>query len=314
MAVAILACCCGGLAACDNPSDGNISVVATIFPEYDWAREILNGHENDVSLTLLVDNGSDLHSYQPSVRDIATISACDLFIYVGGESDKWVDEALSQAKNPDMTVIRLLDVLGSAVKEEEAVEGMEAEKGTGEEAEYDEHVWLSVKNAKLFCSAIAEKLSALDKDHSADYAQNALSYNGKLSALDESYSAAVQSGNLDTLLVADRFPFRYLVDDYGLSYFAAFPGCSAETEASFKTVIFLAGKVDELNLPCILTIEGTSHALAETVRANTTTKNQAILSLNSMQSVNAASIADGTTYLAVMTDNLTVLKQALRAA
>ena len=272
---------------------------------------------------MLLDNGVDLHSYQPTAQDILKISTCDLFIYVGGESDGWVSDALQEAANKDMKVIDLLDVLDDAVKEEEIVEGMEAgeEHGDGEDEEheeeeegpeYDEHVWLSLRNAKVLCEAITSALTEIDPDHAADYRSNLTSYSEKLDALDAAFQSAVDSASRKTLLFGDRFPFRYLVDDYGLSYYAAFAGCSAETEASFRTITFLADKVDEFNLTSVLTIESSDQKIAQTIIQNTKEKNQNILTLNSMQSVTSNDVAAGTGYLSIMESNLDVLIEALQ--
>ncbi len=293
-----------------------LKIVTTIFPEYDWVRNILGDRVADTDLTLLCDNGTDLNSSPPTADDILTISTADLFIYVGGESDQWVTDVLKNAINKNMVVINLLDILGDRVREEEIVEGMEAEEeeedADEEEApEYDEHVWLSLQNAMLLCDAITENISGVDPDHAELYDRNNKDYRKKLSALDSSYRDTVEGSTGKTVLFGDRFPFRYLTDDYGLTYYAAFVGCSAETEASFETVIFLADKVDALSLPAILTIEGSDHRLAETIRDNTNAKDQEILPLNSMQSVTAAQIADGADYLSIMTDNLEQLRKAL---
>lgn len=297
--------------------DRKLKIVTTIFPEYDWTREILGEREADVDLTMLLDNGTDLHSFQPAVKDIMKVSSCDLLIYVGGESDQWIEDALESAQNKEMKTINLMKVLGDSVKEEETVEGMQ-ESGHGheheedeDEKEYDEHVWTSLRNASVICDAIAETLEEMDPKNKDIYESNAEAYQQQLSALDAEYQDTVDSAKQNTLLFADRFPFRYLVDDYGLSYYAAFSGCSAESEASFKTITFLAGKVDELGLNSVLTIEKSDDRIAQTVIENTKTKDQDILVLNSMQSITSEEIADGETYLSVMEDNLNVLKKAL---
>ena len=301
----------------------HLNIVTTIFPEYDWVREILGDNAENADLTMLLDNGVDLHSYQPTAQDILKISTCDLFIYVGGESDSWVSDALQEAANKDMKVIDLLDVLDDAVKDEEIVEGMEAgeEHGDGEDdeqeeeeegPEYDEHVWLSLRNAKVLCEAITNALTEIDPDHAADYRSNLTSYSEKLDALDAAYQSAVDYASRKTLLFGDRFPFRYLVDDYGLGYYAAFAGCSAETEASFRTITFLADKVDEFNLTSVLTIESSDQKIAQTIIQNTKEKNQNILTLNSMQSVTSNDVAAGSGYLSIMESNLDVLKEALQ--
>lgn len=499
MAVGLLAGCGKKNAAETGESDSNkLSVVTTIFPEYDWVKEILGDKAESTDLTVLLDNGVDLHSYQPTADDIVKISDCDLFIYVGGESDGWVEDALKESTNKDMKVIDLLEVLGDSVKTEETVEGMQetehahdhskevstfedhevqdrslsdwagswqsaypfaldgtlddafaamAEEGemtadeyktyyqngyktditnidiagdhiaftyedgkkvgsdykyigyyiqnwstgtkaamyrfeavdrtsgapvyiefndhmiesaapehfhirmsnesfdaivdpekswptffpadmTGEdlcehmeghghdhdhdhEEEADEHVWLSLKNAKTLVRAISDALQELDPDNKDTYAANTSAYIEKLSALDGAYQSAVDGAARKTVLFGDRFPFRYLVDDYSLSYYATFAGCSAESEASFETVSFLAKKVDELKLPCVLTIEGKNHKIAETIVENTAEKNQKILTMDSMQSTTSEDVANGTTYLSVMEQNLSMLKEAL---
>lgn len=296
----------------DSAASNKLNIVTTIFPAYDWVREILGDETDRAEITMLLDSGVDLHSYQPTVDDIVKISDCDLFLYVGGESDGWVDDALKNAPNKERKVIRLLDVLGDSAKAEETVEGMqEEEHDHEEEAEYDEHIWLSLKNAQVLVAAISEALQETDPARKDTYAANAAAYAEKLSALDGEYRAAVDSGKYKTLLFGDRFPFRYLADDYGLDYYAAFPGCSAETEASFETVSFLAGKMEALGLPCVLTIEGTQHKIAETIVQNTAQKNQQILTMDSMQAVTANDAASGVSYLSIMEKNLSVLKKAL---
>ncbi len=264
---------------------------------------------------MLLDNGVDLHSYQPTADDIVKISTCDLFIYVGGESDDWVTDALQEAVNQDMVVINLLDVLGDAVKEEEVVEGMEAEdeeEEEEEEVEYDEHVWLSLNNAAVLCRYIADQLAIIDAENSETYSTNAAAYIEQLNTLNDAYQAAVDAATVKTVLFGDRFPFRYLVDDYGLTYYAAFVGCSAETEASFETIVFLAEKVDELGLHAILQIETADGSIANTIRENTVSKDQSILTLDSMQSTTSADVEGGVTYLSIMEQNLDVLRAALQ--
>ena len=313
----------GVLAGCGKPKDagkaGKLKVVTTIFPEYDWVRAILGDKAENAEITMLLDNGVDLHSYQPTADDIVKISDCDLFVYVGGESDGWVENALKNAANRNMKVINLLEVLGDSVKTEEIVEGMQEEEHEHEdveehehEEEADEHVWLSLKNAKMLVRVISKALQELDPDNKDIYAANADAYVKKLSALDAEYQTAVDAASNKTILFGDRFPFRYLVDDYGLRYYAAFVGCSAETEAGFETISFLAKRVDELKLPCVLTIEGAQHKIAETIVRNTTAKNQRVLTMDSMQSTTSKDVKNGTTYLSVMEKNLSVLKEALR--
>ena len=322
-AICLVLCLVAGLfAGCGTANTADtgekkIRIVTTIFPEYDWVRMIAGDRFADMDVTMLMDSGADLHSYQPSAKDLQAISACDLFIYVGGESDDWVEEALASVQNPNRIAVNLLETLGETVKEEEVVEGMQAEdeeegEHDEEEVEYDEHVWLSLRNAETLCGVLAEKLCALDAENAALYKQNAEAYTAELQALDERYAAAVQQASVKTLLVADRFPFRYLADDYGLSYYAAFVGCSAETEASFKTILFLAGKVDELGLHSILQIESADGSIARTVKENTKTKDQQVLTLNSLQSATSHDADTGLSYLSEMEKNLETLKLALQ--
>ncbi len=471
---------------------GKISVVTTIFPIYDWVREIVGGNEN-AEITLLLDSGVDLHSYRPTVQDIVKVSTGDVFIYVGGESDDWVDGVLAEAVNQDMKVVNLVEAMGEDIKPEEIVEGMEHEHGheheeiepedirdrsltefagewrspvpaaesgeldpffaheaeeegstpeevraehiagwacgvtaigidgdsitftaadgsactasytyagftpvtaqdgditavryqftadsgdapkyvqfndhghepgkaehfhvyfgnesfealmsaesdpffvpadlsaagimselashghehqdhEHEEEEMDEHVWLSLRNAQKLAAVITSALCEADPGNASAYRANADAYIAGLADLDARYAEVVGSAACRTVLFGDRFPFRYLADDYGLTYYAAFSGCSAESEASFATIVFLARKVDELQLPAVLTIEDPKFRIAETIVANTLNKDQKILSLDSMQGTTAADIAAGMTYLSVMESNLAILEDAL---
>lgn len=311
------------------------SITVSIFPVYDWLREISKGVSNDI--TLLLDSGADIHSYQPSAEDIVSISESDLFVYVGGESDEWAEDALKIPGKTSRRVINLLDVLGDSVKPEELVEGMQHnheheehehdsehhheheehehesahEHHEHEHEEPDEHIWLSLRNAEKICRKLAETLSEADPSHKNIYESNARTYAGKLSSLDKEYISMVRDSKRKVILVADRFPFRYLADDYGLKYYAAFSGCSAESEASFETVIFLAQKSDELNLPCVLKIDGANHKIAETVISSSKNHGRKILTLDSMQSASKKDIDAGRTYLDVMRSNLEILKGAL---
>lgn len=307
------------LAACGSGDDQNtqdtgdkdgIQIVATIFPEYDWTMNILGDNPAGAEVTMLLDSGVDLHSFQPTSEDMMRVSTCDLFIYVGGESDEWVEDALQSAVNKDMKTINLLEVLGDQAKEEEVVEGMEAEEEEG--PELDEHVWLSLKNSSLLCAAIEEAIAEIDPDNQAVYEANLEEYQKQLADLDQKYKDTVDKAAGKTLLFGDRFPFRYLTDDYGLDYYAAFVGCSAESEASFETIQFLAKKMDQLDLPCIMTIENSDQKIADTVVRTTRKKDQKILTMNSMQSVTSEEAGSGTSYTGIMEDNLAVLKEALQ--
>ena len=280
-----------------------LSVVAVIFPEYDWARQII-GPDSDIQLHLLVDDGVDPHSFQPTVADMVTVSECDLLIYGGGESEAWLEDAL---KGTEKRTVALLPLLGEKAHQEEIVAGMQVSQP---EDETDEHVWLSLPNAALFCTAIAQQLTELDPDHADLYQANLEAYLEKLRNLDEAYRETVQNANQDTIVVCDRFPYRYLTEDYGLNYYAAFPGCSAETGASFETVVFLSDRVQELDLKALIVTETSDGRLAQTVAENTGRSDIAILTLDSMQSVSGQQ-AKNKDYLSTMEANRQVLEQAL---
>jgi zinc transport system substrate-binding protein len=316
ISITMLAGCAGAdgdSAGISGEEPGRLKIVCTIFPEYDWAAEILGKQMENVDLTLLLKNGADLHSYQPTVADMVKISDADLFVYVGGASDFWVDEVLSGRKNEDQIALNLMDILSDQIREEEQVEGMQEERGHEEEdeTEYDEHVWLSLRNAKAVCEALTEALCELDETNQSEYMENMEAYTAQLDALDASYQEVADQAACPVLLFGDRFPFRYLAEDYGLSYYAAFSGCSAETEASFGTITFLAGKVDELELPVVFSIDGSDQKIARVIADNTISKTAEVRVLDSMQSVSAADIEAGENYLSIMERNLEALKAAL---
>lgn len=302
-----------------TPQAEKLNIVVTVFPEYSWVRALLGDLSKTADITLLLDSGVDLHSYQPTADDIVKINSCDMFVYIGGESDAWVENVLKQNANPDAQVINLISAIGDRAKNEVLLEGMEEHEHDedhdedhddhDEHEEVDEHIWLSLKNAELCCDAIAKGLSAIDAENSAVYAANLESYKARLRELDAKYAQTVSSAKTKTLLFCDRYPFGYLADDYSLTCYAAFSGCSAETEASFETVSFLTSKLDELGLDNVIIIEGSSNKrLAETVISGTKAKAQKILVLNSLQSVTNVNDVD---YISVMEDNLKVIAEAL---
>ena len=331
------------LVACnDNPKskiakDHKISIITTIYPEYAWTKEILGTRTDSVNLTLLIKNGIDLHSYKPTAHDVAKIASADMVIYVGGESDEWIKDALTASPKKGRVEINLMEALGDRVKAEEIVEGMQAEDEHhhehaeehehehhdehaeahehhhhDEEVENDEHVWLSLKNAEVIVKKIAEELSKIDAAHASAYKQNAEAYIAQIQSLDAEYRTAVESAARKTVLFGDRFPFRYLVDDYGIKYYAAFVGCSAESEASFETIAFLAGKMDSESLPSIFIIENGNDKIAKAVLAASKKSQDAqILTINSMQSITEKQINDGINYISLMKANLENLKKAL---
>lgn len=316
MVVLLLAGCSNARNNTDSNDNKQLSIVATIYPEYDWVLNILGEKKDNAEVMLLVDNGTDLHSYEPTAKDMVKIAKCDVFIYVGGESDQWVEDALKQATNKNMQVVNLMDVMGDTKKEEELKEGMQTKKEIIKkeetEPEYDEHVWLSLKNTQKFVMAIADAVAKADAANADIYSANAKSYSDKLSALDGEYTKTVKNAKQRTLLFGDRFPFHYMTEDYGIDYYAAFNGCSAETEASFETIKFLAGKVDELNLKNVMIIENSDGEIARTIIKNTKNKNQKILILDSLQSVGKKDMESGQTYLKIMESNLNVIKEALQ--
>ena len=376
------------LVACNETSDKKpeqtkLSIVTTIYPEYAWVKEILGQRADSVELTLLIKNGVDLHSYKPTAQDIAKIASANMVIYVGGESDEWIKDALEATPKKGRSEINLMKALGDRVKAEEIVEGMQGfetkdvvrqkvtepaevhqpEQETREDAkedhehaeahdagehehhtkhaeehdhehhehadpstssgikehhhhdedvENDEHVWLSLKNAEILVQKITVELAKLDLAHASAYKDNAADYIARITALDGDYRKAIESAHRKTILFGDRFPFRYLVDDYGIKYYAAFVGCSAESEASFETIAFLANKMDSDSLPAILTIEKGNKKIANAVlAASKNSKDAQILTINSMQSVTEQQIAEGESYLSIMQTNLEILKKAL---
>ena len=340
--IMILGCAAKGGDKAATKEGKKISVVTTIFPAYDWVKQVVGDNKN-VDITFLIDKGVDLHSYQASAEDIAKITDSDLFVFVGGESDEWARDLIKE--NPDLKYISMVDSIGEAALAEELVEGMqeeehehahegeehahegeehahEGEEHANEESEHaheegehedgeeeiDEHVWLSLKNAKTIVDAISKALAEADPDNKAAYEKNAVEYVAKLDELDKEYKDTLSSIQNKTIIVGDRFPFRYLVNEYGIKYYAAFKGCDAGSEASFETVKFLANKMDELNMSDIFIIDGSKGDLAKTIVDNTKDKNAKVLVLDSMQSTKSS---DNASYLDIMKKNLEVLKEVL---
>ena len=322
-----------GLFACGSKSSANvetktenletkkIKVVTTIYPEYDWVNNIISGKEDKFDVSILMTSGVDLHNFKPSAKDILDISTADLFIYVGGESDKWVDDAVRTASNKNLKTINLMEVLKDKVKVEEEIEGMEEEEHHHEEGEehaegeeeieYDEHVWLSLNNAITICNEIEKNIVELDAQNASVYYSNLEKYLSVLRLLDEGYKSVVNSASRKVVLFGDRFPFRYMVDDYGIKYFAAFKGCSAETEASFETIKFLADKLGEEKLPYVLKIERSDDKIARAIIDNSTNKDAQVETMYSIQAVSNDDINAGETYYTYMQKNLEVLKKVL---
>lgn len=316
-------------------NDGKYHIICSTFPLYDWTRNIVGNNSDRISVSLLVDDGCDVHSYQATAVDVAAISSCDLLIFAGGESEKWVKEAALGAENKEQIVLELLDVLGDKALEEDASQIIMAEeehshddeeKGNHDEAhdvnhneaydedhdlEYDEHIWLSLKNAMLLCQEIKNAVTKLDANNAAIYESNYTDYAEKLMLLESLYERALEGKSDKTVLFADRFPFRYLFEDYNLTYYAAFSGCSAETEASFEVITSLAGKMDLEKISSVMILEKSSDKIANTVIASSNQKDSKVLVMDSMQSVSRSDMLSGVNYLDVMKNNLETLKLAL---
>ena len=295
-----------------------IQVVCETFPAYDWARELTRGREDRFEITYLLEKGTDIHSFQPTAEDILRISKCDMFVYIGGESDRWTQDALAGASNKKMKKLALLETVGPSAKTEEVKEGMQAEEEEHEESgehseapEYDEHVWLSVRNAAAVCEKMAAELSELDEAGRDTISADLSAYKEKLDALDRDFKALADGAKNRTLIFGDRFPFRYFTEDYGFDYYAAFAGCSAETEASFETVTFLSGKVDELGAKTVYTIENSDGRIARAVIDSSKAKDAKTAVLDSIQSLNSDRVRSGETYLSIMQKNYEVLKDTV---
>jgi zinc transport system substrate-binding protein len=288
-----------------HKADGKISVVTTIFPPYDFVREIAG---DKVQLTMLLQPGAESHSFEPTPQDIIKVQNCDVFVYVGGESDAWVDEILESMDTSRMEIITLMDCVD--VVEEVVVEGMqeEEEEEEAEGPEYDEHVWTSPRNAKLIVRKIADVLKRRDAPGAAVYEQNAAAYMAKLTELDASFQKMISGAKRKTLAFGDRFPFRYFADAYGLDYFAAFPGCSTETECSAATIAFLVNKVRAEKIPVVFHIELSNEKIADTICEETGAKK---LLLHAVHNISKRDFERGANYYDLMTHNIQNLQEAL---
>lgn len=278
--------------------DGNFSVVCTAFPQYDWVRHIADGSDK-LDVTYLADNGTDMHSYQPSAEDIIKIADCDVLISVGGTSEKWIDDAAVNNPKSGRIHLRLTDILGNDV--------MTIHDGHP----VDEHVWLSLRNAIKFCGSICEALSKVDEENAELYRINTKKYTDDLDYVDRVAAEFIASAPRDTIVVADRFPLRYTLRDYGIKYHAAFEGCSSDSEVTFETVIHLSETVDLMNIGAVITMDDSDGKIAEAVISNAKNEDIEIYKLNSMQSVSAEDIKNGIDYISVMRDNLALIHGAL---
>lgn len=292
-------CACGG--GKDAADSGKLTIVTTVFPAWDFARQIA-GERAEV--TLLLPPGAEAHSFEPTARDLLRIRGCDLFFYNGGESEAWAAQLLSGQDAP-VNSLKMLDCVDAL--EEELKEGMQAE--AEDEAAYDEHVWTSPVNAIAICRALAEKLSALDPESAALYAANCEGYCAELEALDAAFRDAVAEGQRRTVIFADRFPARYFTEEYGLDYFAAFPGCAEDTEPAAGTVAFLIDRVREEQIPAVFYIEFSNEKMADAVCEDTGCKK---LLFHSCHTVTAVQLREGVSYLSLMRGNVDSLREALR--
>lgn len=317
LGAALFSGCGSGATPIEEGAD-KVSVVCTTFPQYDWVRNLLGDAAEEFEVSLLVKNSADIHNYQPSAQDMIAMKEADLFLYVGGESDAWVEDIMKADGALSDKSVSLVAALGDKSLVEEIVEGMEHDHEHGHEKDHehadellDEHVWLSLENAEILCQYISGRLQELAPDEAVVIAENTATYVKELHELGVEYQELVDESAHNALIFGDRFPFRYLTEDYDLEYYAAFAGCNAEVEAGFDTIIGLAGKVDELKVPCVLVIDGSDKSLAEAILQAAGDKDKEILTLDSMQSVSWEDILRGANYLDIMKTNLEVLCKAL---
>ncbi len=281
--------------------DDDLQIISTTFVGYDFARAVAQEVAN---VRMLLKPGSEMHNYEPTPQDIAEIINSDLFIYIGGESEEWVTDLLRDNDITPEKTLRLIDVV--ELKEEELTPGMEGD--TEEEVAYDEHIWTSPANAIKMVDAIANKLSELEPAKKADFAKNAAEFNAEIRLLDQKIQDLVSNSARKTLVFGDRFPFRYFVDEYGLNYYAAFPGCSEQTEASSNTVAFLINKIKEEKIPVVLKNELTSDSLAQAIADETGAK---VRELSAAHNISQADYDSGITYVDIWQKNYEILKEAL---
>lgn len=303
-----------------NKKSEEVLIVATNFPAYDFARAVA-GDKADIKM--LIKPGVELHDFEPTPSDIIDIKNSELFIYTGGESDGWIENILGDIDTDKTKIFKMMDVVN--VVEEEIVDGMEEEYRyeygydnggdkyqyyhDEEEIEYDEHVWTSVKNAVKIINSIRDELTEISPENKQVFEENAKKYTNQLADLDLEFQNIVSNGNRKTIIFGDRFPLRYFVDDYGLNYYAAFPGCSEQTEANSRTIAFLVEKIKSENIPVVLKIEMSSGNVAKTIADETGAK---VLTFNAAHNISADDFKNGRTYAEIMKENLMVLEEALK--
>lgn len=298
--------------------DGRISVVTTIFPQYDFVRQIAG---ENVELKMLLKPGEETHSYEPTPQDIIAIQNSDIFIYVGGENDAWVEDILESMPEADMRTLKLMDCVDTV--EEEHVEGMQEQPGHSHEEEeshedeteeehsvheIDEHVWTSPVNASAIVDKIKELLVQADPENRQTYEENAEAYEAELAELDAEFRDVVDNAGRRLVVFGDRFPFRYFADEYGLDYYAAFPGCASDTEPSAATMAFLINKVKEEEIPAVLKMELSNENIANAIAEATGTE---VRTFYSCHNLTAEEFEDGETYLSMMQKNVETLKEVL---
>lgn len=293
----------------EKEKTGGLSIVTTIFPPYDFARQIVG---NNANVKMLLPLGSESHSFEPSTQDILAIQNSDIFVCIGGESEKWVEKVLDSVDENKVKVISLIDLVEA--KEEKIVEGMEAEAQQEEKeeggavVEYDEHVWTSPVNAVKITEALSQAIIERDLRNAETYKANTAAYIKKLNSLDKAYRDMVSTAKRDRIVVADRFPFRYLCDEYSLKYSAAFAGCSASTDPSANTVKYLINKVNDEKIPVVFYIEFSQKTVANTVLQSTKAK---AMELHSCHNVSQEDFDSGVGYIELMNRNLEALREAL---
>lgn len=303
----------GVLSGCSAPAkqEEGLSVVVTIFPQYDFARQVMGGSGG---LTMLLRPGQEVHSYEPTPQDIIAIQNCDLFIYVGGESDAWIEDVLEGMDTSDMVILSLMDVVDPLEEDTENVlenpeEHDHEEEGTHlHEEEYDEHVWTSPKNAMLITQAICDALCEIDPDNAEQYQANTADYLTQLEELDRAFREVIGSAQRDTLFFGDRFPLLYFVREYGLNYYAAFPGCASETEPSAATVARLIDLVREEEAPVVYQIELSNGNIARSIADSSGAR---VETFYTCHNITRDDFNAGETYLSLMRRNVDSLKEAL---
>ena len=288
----------------ETTKNDKLTIISTSFPGYDFSRAITNS--SNIEVKMLLKPGSETHDFEPTPQDIKNIKNSDIFIYVGGDSDSWIEDVLNDIDTDKTKIIKLMDLVD--LKEEEHVEGMEEEEEESEEVEYDEHVWTSPINAIKIINKLKDEVIKIDKDNKKIYEDNANKYVSELENIDTEIKDVVSNAKRKELIFGDRFPLRYFIDEYNLTYYAAFPGCSEQTEASANTISFLINKVNEDKIPVVFHIELSSGKIANTIAKETNIK---VLEFNSAHNISQSDFDAGVTYVDIMKKNIEVLKEAL---